>query len=123
MIILRVATRTDSAYERFHHVPLALDCGVSEEEVNAILAGADHVADDPINAAMGFVDQLVAGVHGAPPNLDGVGEHFSPNEIAEMVLLVGHYLMTSVFVSALGITPEDNPASTHVPPDAGAGIR
>lgn len=113
LIILRVAALTHCEYERFHHVPLALACGVPREVIDATLAGSDHVGTQELNAAMAFVDHLVAGITGEPPKRDALQQYFSTGEIAEITLLVGHYLMTSVFVSALGITPEQPRAATE----------
>ena len=81
--------------------------------IDATLAGSEHVGTHELNAAMAFVDHLVAGITGEPPKRDVLRQYFSTGEIAEITLLVGHYLMTSVFVSALGITPERRRAANE----------
>lgn len=117
LIIVRVAALTHCEYERFHHVPLAAACGVPAEVVDATLAGSEDVGANELNVVIAFVDHLVEGITGEPPKLDTLREHFSNNEIAEIVLLVGHYLMTSIFVSALGIMPEQRYGPPNDPHD------
>ncbi|MGD9618790.1 MAG: carboxymuconolactone decarboxylase family protein [Mycolicibacterium sp.] len=107
LIILRVATRTRSEYELFYHVPQARTCGLPDEVIDRVLAGSDTIGTADLDAVVALVDQLVGNSHDIPQYVEIVARHYSNNEIAEMTLLVGHYLMTSLFVKALGIQPEE----------------
>lgn len=107
LVILRVAARTNCEYELFYHVPQARACGVPDEVIDRVLAGADTTGTDDLDAAVTFVDQLVEISNNLPACVEVIRHHYSDNEIAEMALLVGHYLMTSLFVKSLGIQPEE----------------
>ncbi len=113
LVILRVGAVTGTAYELFYHVPQARACGVPDDTIDKVLARSDRVGSADLDALMLFVDRLVAGAHGDPPDVGIVEGHYSRDEIAEIVLLVGHYLMTSLFVKTLGIQPE---AERSAPP-------
>ena len=107
LIILRVGAVTNTAYELFHHVPQAAACGIADEVIDRVIAKSASVGSADLDALVTFVDQLVAGVQGAPPSTATLQKYYSHNEIAEITLIVGHYVMTSLFVKVLGIQPEE----------------
>lgn len=116
LIILRVAARTGSAYECFHHISLATATGLTDDTINFALTGAPANDANAIHATIRFVDELIAGIQSDPPDLQQIRMHFADNEIAEIALLVGHYVMTALFTKALDIQSEKN--STPHPADA-----
>lgn len=107
LIILRVGAATKTRYELFHHVPQARASGVAEELIDQVIAGDRSLGSAELDALMAFVDELVAGVRGRPDS-EGLQRFYAHNEIAEIALLVGHYVMTSMFVNVLGIEPEEH---------------
>src|SRR5581483_7494444 len=64
LAIVRVCTRSYSAYELFHHVPLALDSGLTRAEVAAIQSltwqDSDALTDEQ-KACLQYVDEFDAG--------------------------------------------------------------
>ncbi len=111
LIILRVGAVTETTYEVFHHVPEARACGVPEETIDKVLAGSPTVGNEELDVLMAFVDQLVDKAHNIRPRVRNVQKYYSHNEIAEIVLLVGHYVMTSLFIKVLDIQSEETPVS------------
>lgn len=109
LVILRVGSLTASRYELHHHLPEARRAGLSDEHIDAVIDGSRSLGRPDFDALLAFVDRLVDAVRGATPPPDALDEYFSRNEIAEVVLLVGHYVMTSLFLRTLGIEPEDGP--------------
>lgn len=107
LIILRVGAVTGTDYEIAHHVPQARGCGVPDDMINAVLAGSRTLGSENLDALMEFVDELLGSVKSSPPSVEAIQKHYSRNEIAEIVLLVGHYVMTSLFVKTLDIQPEN----------------
>lgn len=118
VIILRVGAITHSSYELFHHVPQAKTCGVADEVIDKVVARSRSVGSPDLDALMMFVDELVDGVQGAPPDTETLQKYYSHNEIAEITLIVGHYIMTSLFIKVLGIQPEE-PSSADDSTDRG----
>jgi alkylhydroperoxidase family enzyme len=111
LIILRVGAVTSTQYELFHHIPQARACGVADEVIDKVVTGSRSIGGANLDALMVFVDNLVGGVPGPPPGTETLQEFYSHSEIAEITLIVGHYVMTSLFIKVLGIQPEE-PLST-----------
>lgn len=117
LIIVRVGALTGADYEIHYHVPQARACGVPDELIDKVVSGSLAVGAEDLDALMAFVDQLVGAVEDTPPAVDRLQQHYSNHEIAEIVLLVGHYVMTSLFVKVLGIRPEKSAASGASSPE------
>lgn len=116
LVILRVGAATAADYELFHHIPQARGLipqarglGVPDVTIDRVVAGGT-VGDDATDALLRFVDELVDGVRLPAPPLANVSKYYPNEQVAEIVLLVGHYVMTAMFVKALGIEPDDAPA-------------
>lgn len=82
--------------------------------IDAVVSGADSFGDERLAALIGFVDELLAGIAGPPATTDAVQKFYSDNEIAEIVLLTGHYVMTALFLKTLGITADGEGATQDI---------
>ncbi|MCT7368500.1 carboxymuconolactone decarboxylase family protein [Mycolicibacterium llatzerense] len=110
LVILRVGAVTNAPYEIHHHVPEARAVGVSDSTIDDVLSGATSVGDRSVDVLIGFVDDLLARIKGDGADPTAMQEFYSDNEIAEVTLLVGHYVMTAMFIKTLGIVPEQDAA-------------
>ncbi|WP_285030366.1 carboxymuconolactone decarboxylase family protein [Mycolicibacterium sp. lyk4-40-TYG-92] len=117
LVILRVGAVTNAPYEIHHHVPEARAAGVSDSLIDDVLSGATSFRERRVDVLVAFVDDLLAQIKGAGAGIDAMRELFSDNEIAEVTLLVGHYVMTAMFIKTLGIVPEE-PGSATILADA-----
>ncbi|OBJ59749.1 carboxymuconolactone decarboxylase family protein [Mycobacterium sp. 1423905.2] len=116
LVILRVAALTRSTFEREQHEPMARAAGCTDAEVVAALdleRDLDAALPPDAAALLRFVDQVV-GSYGDPAAIDGVQPHFTDDQIATYTLLIGHYVMTAMFLKTTDVAP-DPPA---VPPPA-----
>lgn len=114
LVILRVAALTQSTFERVQHEPMARAAGCTDGEVAAAvdLEGDLSAALPPDTAALlRFVDDVV-GSYGDPAAVVAVQPHFTDDQIAIFTLLIGHYVMTAMFLKTTDV-PLDPPA---VPP-------
>lgn len=110
LVILRVGAVTNAPYETHHHVPEARAVGVSDSTIDDVLSGATSFGDRSVDVLIGFVDDLLAHIKGGGASAAAMQEFYSDNEIAEVTLLVGHYVMTAMFIKTLGIVPEEGAA-------------
>lgn len=123
LVILRVGAVTSAPYEIHHHVPEARAAGVSESMIDDVLSGATSFGDRRVDVLLAFVDDLLARITCAGASTESMREFFSDNEIAEVTLLVGHYVMTAMFIKTLGIVPEGGGAdAANVLADATAKL-
>lgn len=106
LVILRVGAVTKAQYEIYHHVPEARAAGVSDSTIDAVVSGAVQFGDRRIDALIAFVDELLAQISGGGADVADMQEFYSDNEIAEIILLAGHYVMTALFIKTMGIVPE-----------------
>jgi alkylhydroperoxidase family enzyme len=102
-VILRVAKLSDSAYERMQHLPIALEVGWSASEIVAIEEGEQIKLDPRTAALLQFTDECVTLVRVTNETFAALVKHYSEQEIAEITLLIGHYMMTARFIETLGI--------------------
>lgn len=109
LAILQVG-RLAARYEWEQHVPIALDAGVTREQIDALDRGRLDAFDDATRAALDFTAALVDGeVDDA--TYAAVAEHLDDRRVVELALVAGHYLMLARIMTALRIDP-DAPAGS-----------
>lgn len=106
LVILRTSARLACRYCVEAHSVVALDTGLTVEEVRALR----HPDQDPAvafpetaeRAVLAWVD-AVAGAAGAvdPAHRSRLAEHFTDSEVVELTLLIGVTLMLNRFCTAL----------------------
>ena len=108
--ILVIAQHWDAAYVRQAHIRLGKEVGLSQEIIDAVLAGRDPELGDPHEAAMHrFAAALVAGVKLSDAEFAALEKVLGREGIAEVLVLLGYY--TSV---ALGMKVHEVP----IPPSS-----
>jgi alkylhydroperoxidase family enzyme len=107
LAILRVAQILEAPYVWARHVPLAHDCGVTAQQINALAFWPDSaVFSAEQKAALGFAEKAV---RQSPVDESAAAElrrHFSAREIVELAMVVGFYVSTAIFVKALAVPAE-----------------
>lgn len=98
--ILRVAALHGSADERLQHLDQARKAGWSEADIARIERG-----DRPpgIADAMRFVDECVRTGDVSDPTFSAVRAGLGPRGIANLLLLVGHYMSAARFTAVLRV--------------------
>lgn len=107
LVILRVGAVTNAPYEIHHHAPEARAAGIPNSMIDDVVSGATSFGDRRVDVLVAFVDDLLAQIKGGGAGAEAMQEFYSDNEIAEVTLLVGHYVMTAMFIKTLGIVPEE----------------
>ncbi|WP_420992760.1 carboxymuconolactone decarboxylase family protein [Cupriavidus sp. 30B13] len=109
LAILRVGALSASRYERMQHVPIARGAGWTGQDIAAIESGNGIVLGPRAGTILRFVDECVHRVKVSDPTLAALRQHMSDQEVAELTLLVGHYMMTARFLETLGVELDDHP--------------
>lgn len=107
MVILRVASLRDCAYEQAHHERLGKRAGLSKEEMAAI-------ADESLPQRWSSREQqllnaaatLVTHKDLSDAEWDALREHLDEAEVVEFLMLVGHYDMLATFINTLRLDPD-----------------
>jgi 4-carboxymuconolactone decarboxylase len=114
LAILRVAQMTGASYEWAHHVPIAREAGVSEEQI-AGLAGWDTSPhfDKRERAALRYAES-VASLAVPDEVFREARAHLSEAEVVELTLVAGYWGMVARLLLALQIDVEP-PFAQYLP--------
>jgi 4-carboxymuconolactone decarboxylase len=104
LVILRVAAKLGSAYELARHVPAAGRVGLSDEAiaVATTLRGGEELSDEQA-LLLRMTDQLLATEDLDDLLWDALGASFGDAALIELVMLVGFYRMTALFLRTLRV--------------------
>lgn len=107
-LILRTSYRCRCVYEWGHHVAVAREVGMPEDEILALgverPAGLDPLTELLIAAA----DQLCTGVDMDDDTWAGLRGYFNQAQMIELCMLVGNYVMTAGVLKAARVQLEDD---------------
>ena len=110
-VIIRVGALLECPYEMVQHRPEALRFGNSENLIDAITdISRKREFDDPaISALIHYTDSAVKNTQADHAALDEIRRHFSDDQVAEITLIIGHYVMNAIFVRSLRVPLDDGP--------------
>lgn len=109
LVILRVAARVPSAYERAQHVEIGLAAGLDEDDI-ARMAEPPSTWPSPDDAWIRFVDELLDSDGHQVPSWDAMAGQLRTDQMLELTMLVGFYRMLAAFLNVVGIEVEDRPS-------------
>jgi 4-carboxymuconolactone decarboxylase len=99
--ILRVGWLSKASYEVFQHERIGADVGLSEEKLRAIAKGADEkVFDEHEKAVLRFTATFKA-----------VAAFLDREQIVELVLAIGFYMMVSRFLETMEVDDQEGQAA------------
>ncbi len=107
--ILRVARQSGATYEWEQHIPIAIACGVSQEQVDALTKGdaAAGCFDDQDKAVLAATDELLVGAKLSDGALQSLRGFLSPAEIIELIVAVSFYMLIARFLESTGVEVEE----------------
>lgn len=109
--ILRVAYMSNSDYELMQHRHLAIQQGWSAEDIDAIARNNYQYFDQRMAMILNFIDECVSKVKVSKDTFEATKKYLSEGELAELTLLIGHYMMTGRFLETLEIDLDKTPTS------------
>jgi alkylhydroperoxidase family enzyme len=107
LLILRVAWRCRAPYIWSHHEVIGRSAGLTDDDL-AALAGGTVEDGDPLRALMlGVADELVADHVLSDPTWHDLAVRYPTEQIIEICMLVGAYIMLAGTLNSLGVQIED----------------
>lgn len=116
IVILRVAKLTGSEYERAQHVPVALEVGVSQKQLDSISDWKNSAEfNDEERAILQYTDEVAQKVNVTDQTFNVLKNLFSEQTIVELTMTVGYFemiarllvpLQVEVDASTVGSTSE-----------------
>ena len=103
--ILRAGYVANADYETWQHESIARSVGMTDAQIDAIKAGKAPagVMNPAQEAVLAFTDELV--IKGTPSDsaLAEVRKHLPDNQMLDLVLVTGYYMMVSRFLNTTGV--------------------
>jgi AhpD family alkylhydroperoxidase len=109
-VIVRVGAVADCEYQLVQHKTEALCTGTSQELLAELINPQQQEFDDPsLTALVKYVDSLVKNIGAKQNTLDVLRKYFPDNEVAEITLLAGTYVLCAAFLKSLHVPLDDGP--------------
>jgi alkylhydroperoxidase family enzyme len=104
--ILRQAWDGGADYQWAMHAEMALDAGLTSDEIGHIPAGPDSGVWAPHEAAIiRAVDELDASCRVSDDTWNALAAHYDERQMIELLVLVGNYRLLAYVFNAVGIPP------------------
>ena len=105
LCLLHAVKLEGGEYEWAQHVPIALDLGCAQAQIDALASGDDAAPcfDDRETAAFQFTRGVVLDVAASAGQLAAVHAHLSEREIVELIVMAGFYIMLARLTETLGV--------------------
>lgn len=105
LVVMAVAARTDCAYGVVQHRPIALDAGVTPDQLAAVveLRPEEGKFDAVESALLTATEELMAQHTLTDATLGTLREHFTDRQVVELITTVGYYTMLAGLLNGLGV--------------------
>lgn len=105
--ILRVGYISDATYETFQHERIGRDVGMSDDLIARVKEGPSASGFTELEQlVMNFVDDVVFNVRASDETFLPLRTHLSDQEMQELTLAIGFYMMTSRFLETFDVDIE-----------------
>jgi AhpD family alkylhydroperoxidase len=129
-VIVRVGVVADCEYQLVQHKTEALRTGTSQELLADLINPQQQEFDDPsltalvkyVDSLVKYVDSLVKNIGAEQDTLDEVRKYFPDNEVAEITLLAGTYVLCAAFLKSLHVPLDDGPVDWAAADANGKGL-
>ncbi len=105
LCLLHAVKLEGGEYEWLQHVPIALDLGATQAQIDALTRGDDRAAcfDPRETAALVLTREAVVNVRASEAAVTEARRHLPEREIVELILMSGFYIMLARLTETLGI--------------------
>ena len=106
ILVLRTLGLCDETYEAHHHVLIARNAGMTDDEIEAARTGSAALPPSD-QALMRAAEELHAHQRVSDDTWRALAQRYSPVELMEVVALVGGYTLMAMVTKSYGIQLED----------------
>lgn len=107
LLILRTGYLCGAGYEWGQHVLIALEAGVSQDDIDRVPLGPDHAGWSATEAVLlGAVDELHHGSRITDATWAALAESYDIQQLIEICMVVGQYHLVAFIVNSLGVEAE-----------------
>ncbi|HWX43522.1 MAG TPA: carboxymuconolactone decarboxylase family protein [Blastocatellia bacterium] len=107
IVILRTGWVCQAEYEWAHHVPIARQAGLSQEEIDRTAAAAGAEGWNPFEAALvKAVDELHQSSAMSDETWSALAGRLTTEQLMDLIFTVGEYHLVSMALNSLGVQLE-----------------
>lgn len=107
LLILRVGHLCRADYEWNKHADIGRYIGMTEAEIDSSRSGPDTPGLAELDQLLlRSVDELHGDAHISDDTWQGLSEHFSTQQLMDLVFTVGQYNMVSMALNSFGVQPD-----------------
>jgi len=115
LTIMRIAKLCDCEYEWVQHTPVALQCGVSRVQLDAIGCWKEsNNFDDEERAILQYVDEVAQNVKVADATFEALKKYLNEQHIVEITLAIGWWGMLARLFVPLEVEVDERSAGSAV---------
>ena len=105
LCLLHAVKLEGGAYEWVQHVPIALDLGAAQAQIDALAKGDDKASCFSAleKAALAFTREVVVDAKASDATLSELRKYLSEREVVELILMSGFYTMLARLTETLGV--------------------
>ena len=108
LAILRVGNLAQANYEWTKHVPIALQAGANQDQIDDLHNWADSTRfDDQERAVLQYTDEVARNVKASEETFNRIASFLSAKEIVELTVTIGYYGMVCRVLETLQIELEN----------------
>src|SRR5262245_12054708 len=102
--------RPHGDYQHEERIPIALSCGISQQQIDALAKWRDSkLFDDKQRALLAYADAMVSEKGMDDATFAAMQRYYSTQEIVELTMQAAYYSASSQISRALNITAVGNP--------------
>jgi AhpD family alkylhydroperoxidase len=107
LIVIRTAQKAGGDYEVAQHRPMALSCGLTRAQLDAIAAWqSSSEFDAPQRAVLAYAEEMAGDKGVSDATFKSLAQHFNPREIVELTITAGFYGAAARVTKALDVQLE-----------------
>ena len=117
--IIRVGVLSKAKYEVYQHERIGRQLGMNDAKIAAIHEGPDAAAFSEVEKeVMRYTDDVVKNVRASDATFNALAKRLSHQEMQELTLTIGYYMMVSRFLETFDVDIEDAPVGLNKVPGA-----
>jgi alkylhydroperoxidase family enzyme len=108
LLVLRTGWNCRAEYEWAQHARIALDCGLTTEEIERVALDPVHSGWAPSDAALlRAADELHVSWTLSDATWSELADRYDTEQLIELPMLVGHYHLVAMALNTFGVELED----------------
>jgi AhpD family alkylhydroperoxidase len=106
LVILQIAVINGAGYEFRAHEPIALQEGVTQQQINALRVGDPSYFDASDKHVLKYCESMTRDVQVPDPVFNAMRKHLNEREVVELTATIAAYNLVSRFLEAIQVDHE-----------------